>query len=448
VLKNTPVKDALRAHLALRCAEEELCSWYDPLCIEMNQEERCLTVTFPHHLFGSWFEKTGQEALEFSLTFCFGNGIPVHYVSPRQQKRPPEPLYPLIVRSMQKKKPFGENFTLENFICNKKNFFPLAIAHEITKSQEDTRYNPLVYYGKSGSGKTHLLRAIANEFSGIRDYHSIFYGTTAKLFQEWENHGTDLDINRKYRVYCIDDIHLFTNNFPLQEKFIIFLDACLHEKKQFVCACAEPLAFYKGFSESLRSRLELGLIVELKKPDIDVRMRFIQHQCVLHNITIAREHMLLLAQRCKHLCYLSGVLLKVAAYKKLAQQDIIKQDIEKILRYSGEYSPLTPHDIIHLVAEYFSLPSDELTGNKRKPALVFARQIAMYLCREILGTSYPALGQIFGGKDHSTIIYGIKKIEKYIVINNNTYTEITELKNMCLQKNDENHRNQFFGNPT
>jgi chromosomal replication initiator protein len=129
-------------------------------------------------------------------------------------------------------------------------------------------------------------------------------------------------------------------------------------------------------------------------------------------------------------------LLKIAAYKKLTQQAITQQNIEKILQHAEAHSPVSAQDIIRRVAAYFSLSPEEITGRQRKPALVFARQTAMYLCRDILGVSYPALGQIFGGKDHSTVIYGIRKIEKYIVTHKNAHTEITELKNLCVQKNN------------
>jgi chromosomal replication initiator protein len=435
MLNRIPVKDALRAHLAQRCAEEDLCCWYDPLRIEMDQEASCLMVTFPHHLFGPWFARTGQDALESGLASCLGKKIPIRYLARRQHAASAAPGSPLPAQSVSMEKPFGELCTLERFIINKKNFFPLAVAREVAKAQREPTYNPLVYYGKSGSGKTHLLRAIANELSAAYNYRAVYYGNTATLIQESEQRGTVAGIDR-YLAYCIDDIHLFANNFPLQEKLLVFLDACLYGKKQFVCACSGPLASHRGFSESLRSRLELGLIVELKNPDIDVRMRFAQVQCAAHGFILAREHLLLLAQHCEHLRYLSGVLLKIAAYAKLTQREIATQDIEKILKNSGEHSPVTPQHIIHRVAEYFSLPLEEITGNKRKPALVFARQTAMYLCREILGTSYPVLGQIFGGKDHSTVMYGIKKIEKYIVEHKNAHTEITELTNLCLQRND------------
>ena len=330
-------------------------------------------------------------------------------------------------------KPFGENFSLENFIINKKNASSLAFAHTATRRQQEPSCNPLVYYGKSGSGKTHLLRAIANELTCIYGYPSIFYGNIVKLLQEYEQLPSGSSING-YQVYCVDDMHLAANNFPLQKTFIVFLDACLYEKKQFVCAFSDN--FRKGISESLLSRLERGCIVQLKSPDIDVRMRFAQAQCLLHDIKISREHVLLLAQRCEHLRYLADVLLKIAAYKKRMQREIAKQDIEKILRNAGDLSPMTPQDIIRRVAEYFSLPLEEMTGSKRKHTLIFARQTAIYLCREILGTSYPVLGQIFGGKNHSTIIYSIKKIEKYIITHKNMHTEITKLKNICDPNNN------------
>jgi chromosomal replication initiator protein len=435
VLTKTPVKDALRAHLARRCAEEELRSWYDPLLIEMDPEENCLTVTFPHHLFGSWFAEAGQASLESCLSPCLGKDIPVHYQARQQHARSSASFALPAAKNARQHTAFGENFTLKRFLINKKNFFPLAVAREVAKPQKEPSYNPLVYYGKSGCGKTHLLRAIANELSNTYDSHAIFYGALEKFTQECEQQesGSGFD---KYQAYCIDDIHLFANNFSSQEKLLGLLNACLQGKKQFVCACSGPLVSHRGFSESLRTRLELGIIVELKNPDIDVRMRFAQAQCVAHGVRLAQEHMLLLAQRCEHLRYLSGVMLKIAAYKNLARPEITKQDIEKILKNSGEHSPVTPQDIVRRVAEYFSLSPEEITGNKRTSPLVFARQTAMYLCREIFGLSYPALGQLFGGKDHSTIMYGIKKIEKYIVMHKDAHTKIAELQNMCVQKYD------------
>ena len=440
MLTKMPVKDALRAHLAERCTEEELRSWYTPLHIEIDPEESCLTVTFPHPLFGSWFAGVGQAALESCLSPCLGKDLPVRYVVRQRPSGPSAPFLPLAAKSARTEKActekaFGENFTLERFLSNKKNFFPLAVAREVATPQKEPGYNPLVYYGKSGSGKTHMLRAIANELNRTYPSRAVFYGDISSFRQECEQHEHS-SIFDQYQAYCIDDIHFFANNPPLQAKLLSILDACLYGKKQFVCACSGPLVTHKGLSEHLRSRLELGIVVELKTPDIDVRMRFAQAQCTAHGISLALEDILFLAQQCKHLRYLSGVLLKISAYKKLTQQEITRQDIEKILKHSGEYTPIMPQDIIRRVAEYFSLSPEEITGNKRTFSLVFARQTAIYLCREILGVSYPALGHIFGGKNHSTIMYHMKKIEKYLAAHKDAHTMLTTIHNMCVQKND------------
>ena len=427
-----PVKDTLRAHLTRCCAEEELSRWYDPLHIAMDPEESCLTVTFPHHLFGPWFARTGQAPLEACLADCLGKDMPVRYLAGQHLVQSAH-----ITRDASKdarrEKPFGDAFTLESFIVNQKNAFPLAVAREVAQSPKEPPYNPLVYYGKHGSGKTHLLRAIANSLSETGNAQAIFYGSAVECLKECAQQGSSAGL-LKYNAYCVDDIHLFTNDVSLQEKLLLFLEACLFEKKQFVCTNAGPLVSHRGLAESLRSRLARGLVVALKNPDLDVRMRFAQAQCLHHGVDMAQEHVLLLAQRCARLCHLSGVLLKIAAYTKLTQRTIEKQDIEKILKHSGGHSPVTPQDIIRQVAAYFTLSPEELTSKKRNPAFVFARQTAMYLCRDILGTSYPQLGQLFGGKDHSTVIYSIKKIEKYFLMHNHVHKEITEIKNMCLQK--------------
>lgn len=324
---------------------------------------------------------------------------------------------------------------LETFIVNPKNALPLAVAREVAQAPKEPRYTPLVYYGKSGSGKTHLLRAIANAFSETYGAQAVFYGNAVECFQECAHKGTSAGLDT-YQAYCIDDIHLLLNDFPLQDKLLRLLEACLAGKKHCVCACSGSLVS-KGFTESLRVRLARGRIVALKTPDLDVRMRFAQAQCMIRGIGMAQEHLLLLAQRCGHLSHLAEVLLKIADYAKLKQRPVEKQDIEKILKHSSGHSQVTPQDIIHRVAAYFSLAPEDITGNKRKPALVFARQTAMYLCREILGSSYALLGHYFGGKNHSTVIYAIKKIEKYIVMHTTAHREITHIKNMCLQKNNE-----------
>lgn len=430
------MRKTLRAHLARRCPEEDLCRWYDPLLLDLDKEDGCLTVTFPHRFFESWFSREGKEYFESCLSACLGKNIDVRYRTRRSEDYAVPSMPQVSERGgVPKEKPFGEDCTLENFMANKKNFFPLAVAQEAVKTHKDPSYNPLVYCGKSGSGKTHLLRALANELSMIFGDRAVFYGNTEQFAQERVQRKNSA-ARKVYKAYCIDDIHHMANDTQLQEELTLLLDDCLYGKMQIVCACSELPSPHKGFSESLRSRLERGIVAELKNPDLDVRMRFTKSRCALHDMDITKEQMLFLAQRCEHLHYLSGIILKTAAFQKLIQRKITDQDLEKIFENSNNYNMITPQSIIRRVASHFSLTPEDITGAQRKPATVFARQTAMYICRDLMGTSYPVLGRIFGGKDHSTIIYSIKKIEKYLAVHKEAHKEFAELKHLCLHKND------------
>ncbi len=422
------VKEALRAQLAGQCAEDDLCRWYDPLHIEVDGE--ALTVTFPHRFFSSCFFNSGRKQLEEALAALLGTEATVHYRGCPQPEVFDPPALPPPAERTGPEHPFGENCTLENFIINGKNFFPLAVAREVLKTQKEPSYNPLIYCGKSGSGKTHILRALAGELSKMHSFGAVFYGNTGRFALEYARGGTGK--SGSYRAYCIEDIHQLENNAELQEGLALLLDNCLDGRRQVICSC-NGLPSSRGFSDSLRSRLERGLVAELKNPDLDVRMRYAQSRCALHGLDLTKEQLLSIARRCDHLNHLSGILLKTAAYRKLSQRKLDDQDIEKILESAGDHNSITEQDIIRCVAGYFSLGADEITGSTRKQIPVHARQTAMFLCRELVGTSYPALGRIFGGKDHSTVIYAIRKITKNIVTHKKTHNDVSELRRRCAK---------------
>jgi chromosomal replication initiator protein len=437
-----PVKKILRAHLAENCAEDDLRSWYDPLQLTMDHEHDRLTVVFPHLFFGPRFAELGQKIFESCLPVCLGRNIAVHYRAPQkhseiQPKRNDSQL-PDSTGTFSQGKNSDPGYTLKNFISNKKNFFPVSVARAILETQKNPLYNPKVYCvvfrGNTGNGKTHILRAIADELHQQNNENAVFYGDIENFIYELKKKKKSAKF-WEYTSYCIDDIHHCANNSEVQEEISLLFDHCLDTKKQFICSFSSHLSLKNGFSPALISRLERSIIAEIKDPDIDVRMRFAQTQCEMHNLDITREQMLLIAQRCEHLCSLSGIILKTAAYRKLIQNRISNQDIEKILNNanSSNHETTTPHYIINCVAEHYSLQTKEIITGGRKKSLVFARHAAIYLCRNLLRVSYPALGRIFGGKDHSTVMYAYKKFEKNILMHTKTHKEITELKNKCLQ---------------
>ena len=460
--QDAALKSSLRACLAKLCPEEDLQCWYDPLYIKLDKNGTALTVIFPHHLFAPWFDAIGKKQLEYCCINCLGNELSIHYkaqlpdreytaqvseilnfipektrvqTADTENKQNGQPANETSQTRQTKKsrQPFGAAFTLDRFIVNKKNFFPLEVAKELLRDQNIKNYNPLVYCGKGGSGKTHVLRALANGLAQLYT-DQVFCGDAASFIDACENKNTNL---QDYKAYCIDDIHSLSNSHLAQQKMVALLDACLDDKRQVICTCTGLISSHRAFSENLRSRLEHGLLVELKLPDMDVRLRFARAQCSEHQVDIANDHILLLAQRCTSLRYLSGIILKIAAYQRLVQRRLDNRDIENILSFSGDNTSVTAQHIIAKVAEHYALSPEELLGNSRKTTHVLARQSAMYLCRDLLASSYPALGRIFGGKDHSTVIHSIKKIEQMLVMNKDAHKEITEIKQSCLSTDSQ-----------
>ena len=165
----------------------------------------------------------------------------------------------------------------------------------------------------------------------------------------------------------------------------------------------------------------------------DVRLRYAQQQAKFRRLPLSREQLLLIAQHCPDVRRLSGVILRVASHRSLLGRDLSEQDLLNIVRQGGDSSALTPQLIVSIVGEHCGVPAKEILGEKRRPDLVQARQLAMYLCRELLGHSYPVIGRMFGGKDHSTVMHGVKKIKLLQESDRLAHSMVTELTKACLE---------------
>ncbi len=416
------LKDILRDRLQQDRSPEELRRWYDPLLLEYDSAAARLTVFFPHVHFAPWFAREGQPIFERAVTRWFEErGISpelVYRVAAAPTRRTPPRETPPAA------------YTLDDFIANNKNAFPLAAARRVADPSSGHAYNPFIVCGKSGTGKTHILRALTDALSAAHGREAVFSGGVDELTETVAARNSPA-LFRDRRVLVVDDLHHAARNAALQEHLIRIVDAFLDTRRQMIFACADRPAALRGLSEGLRSRLEAGLVVELKEPDLDVRLRFAQARCRGEGLKLDRDHLLLLAQRCAQLRYLSGIILKVSAFQSLEQRAITTTDLENILHGAGDGRPMGPEDIVRTVAKHLDVPPKDILGGKRHPALVRARQIAMYLCREMQGTSYPALGRFFGGKDHSTVVHSIKKITSLLVSDKDVQRLVTELKQKC-----------------
>lgn len=456
------LKDIIRKSLQKTCSPADLRRWFEPLHVEFDAHLAQISVLFPHVFFAPWFDHQGKNLFEDCarkavLAQC-GREASIAYNTAHTAK--PKPLFnafyssssaafatasprresPNIVQQPSKtpaqastaRAPVSSGF--DDFIVNAKNAFPLAAARQVAKAGPSPQYNPFVICGKSGTGKTHLVRALTTALGVAHGQDAVFSASADILAETLLTQG--LSAFAQVRALIVDDLQRVAHNGPVQEKLIQLMEQFSNEfegqHKQMIFACSAAPASLQGLEEGLRSRLEVGLVVELKEADIGVRMRFAQCRCRQHNIHLDREHLLLLAQRCVQIRHLTGVILKVAAFHSLEQRDIDTADLENILRSSGEEKQNTGEDIIHVVATHMDISVTDILSGKRQPACVRARQWAMYLCRELLGVSYPVLGRLFGGRDHSTVMHAIKKIDELVGSNKDAQNLCTELKKKCL----------------
>lgn len=378
-----------------------------------------------------------QERFEQELHGFFGPGYVLNYENPTSSAEVTEAKQG---NSKPIDFPFGHQFTFETFITNKKNFFPLTTAREVAK-QNNIIFNPFIVSGEAGSGKTHLIKAIANEVSKKFNPDSVFFGSVEDLYNLYNG---DFENDRfkarnhiyKFRFMFIDEFQLIKKYKGFQSDLINLFNYFYDNKKQMIFCCSDKLPSYEFLDPKLKSRLEWGLIVNLKQPDLDIRVRYIEQYCRLKRISLSREQVLNLAQRFTDLRFLQGILLKFYAYKEFVNKTFTDKDFEQILSQTAGTTKkqIRPEIIIETVSEHFEVDKKDLVGTRRHHRVVRARQIAMFLCRELIGSSYPTLGRLFGGRDHSTALYAIKKINKIQEDNAEMKNIITLLKRKCISR--------------
>ncbi len=434
----------MRHHLRQTYGEDELRQWYDPLHLHLKEDARSLDVLFPHPFFARWFNQHVQSRFEEQVGMFLDEGFVLEYrhdgnghANGRGNGQD------AVTSTSSIDFPFGRKFTFENFITNKKNYFPVTTAHEVANNHS-VQYNPFIICGLDGSGKSHLLRSIANEISKKYDRSRIFFGTLEDIINVYEvKFKNNIYKSRKFfhnfSFMFIDDFCSMKNNVNIQDEFTVLFDYFYENNKQMVFSSSKNITSCSFLSNKLKSRMERGLIVYIKNPDFHIRMEYIKAQATAKKIKLNSAQRMTLAQRFEDIRSLQGILLKLSAFNDLVSRDLREKEFDQILHHTGGDSEraLKPENILTVVANHFQVARKELTGVKRHRKITLARQTAMYLCRELIGCSYPALGRIFGGKDHSTAMYAIKKIEKMLLDNTEMKQTFSKLRKECISNREQ-----------
>ena len=319
-------------------------------------------------------------------------------------------------------------YTFKSFLVNRKNDFPLAAAREAVFHADKPPYTPLVFHGQSGTGKTHLLGAMVNSLQSDMPSLPFWYGGTEILEQAQNSPKALAAIGE--RIVFIDDVQRIYGNSALQDTLTVLLDMFHAAGRLLVLSLDVSPSACTSLSQKLLSRLTSGLVVELKKPDLDIRRQYIQNKNIEHGLDLGKDEILTLAQRYQEMRTIDGALTRLLAYRSLVNHQ--DANLSMVLESDNRQKMLTPAIIGSLTARHFSVNPDDMTGKSRNKIATEARHVAMFLCRELLGLSLMQVGQFFGGRDHSSVLYSVKKVKQLQESNRVMNNHISQLKKLCL----------------
>ncbi len=326
------------------------------------------------------------------------------------------------LRKVDEKKRGGLNspYTFASFVVGAGNQFAHAASRKVAECP-GTAYNPLFIYGDVGLGKTHLLSAIGNYLTEEKRNLRVAYITSEQFTNDVINsirYEKMMEFRNRYRnvdVLLIDDIQFIAGKEKTQEEFFHTFNTLYEENKQVVFSSDRPAKEMSDIEDRLRSRFEMGLVADIQPPDLETKMAILYKKAATEGITITEEVALLLASHTRsNIRELEGALIRLGAHSSLMGQKMTLDFARHALRDTliDIQKEVTIHEVQKAVAERFQMKVSDLKSKRRMKSLVFPRQIAMYLCRELTKASFPETGFAFGGKDHSTVIHACKQIEK------------------------------------
>lgn len=339
-------------------------------------------------------------------------------------------------------------YTFDTFVIGASNRFAHATAFAVAEAPAKA-YNPLFIYGDSGLGKTHLLHAIGYYATQLYPEIRVKYVSSEEFVNDFINTiGSSRTSNslrpafqRRYRevdILMIDDIQFLQGKDATVEEFFHTFNALHNEAKQVVITSDQPPKMLKGFEERLRSRFEWGLLTDVQPPDMETRFAILRRKAAGEHLDVPDDVLEYIASRVSsNIRELEGALIRVTAFANLNDQQVDVSLAETVLKdfiTQDETPTITAADIMGQTAAYFTLTLDDLCGTSRSRTLTTARQIAMYLCRELTDLSLPKIGQAFGGRDHTTVMHANKKIRTQMAERRAVYTQVTELTNRIKQQ--------------
>ena len=447
--------DRLLKGIEERVNVQSFNTWFKPLSLH-DLSSDSIIISVPQPYFSSWLEEHYLSLVQSVCEKILGHEILVRFISqeslvsePFDTTVPVPPLSSIPVEPISSSdgvnnffEPLTINarFTFNSFVVGHSNQFAYAAAKAVADNPGTTAFNPLVLYGGVGLGKTHILQAIAHQYlnSGKPEAapNKVIYVSSEKFTMDFimsiQNKLTPL-YSKYYRtanILLVDDIQFFNNKERTQEEFFhIFND--LHQKgKQIVLTMDCPPSHLKGLADRLINRFQWGLVTDIQPPDFETRIAILKKKAESDGVSLDNSIAEFIAENItSNIRELEGSLIRLLAYSSLHGRDISLEMASEILgdtiRKTSRH--ITIEYIQKLVSDHFSIPLPLLTGESRRKEVALARHIAIYLSKQLTGSSLKTIGLHFGGRDHSTVIHSIRYIDKIILLDSSISRQISTL---------------------
>ena len=409
----------------------------------LQVEGETIVLTVPNELSRDWIEGHFRGLLGAAVRDIVGDDRPLELrvADPDREHGAQQDGVVSMVRHLPPRPESGgfkAKYTFDSFVIGSSNRFAHAAALAVAEAPAQA-YNPLFIYGSTGLGKTHLLQAVAQYVSEHSSSLSVRYVTSEAFVNDFINSLRDKSriegFKQRYRTYdvlLIDDVQFFEGKERFQEEFFHTFNSLYEAGSQIVLSSDRPPRDIATLEERLRSRFEWGLITDIQPPDLETRIAILRRKVRADGINVQDEQVLtfIAGRVSSNIRELEGALTRVVAFSSLTGRAMtveLAQDVLRDVFPQGEAAEVSIKRIQDLVAERFSMTLEELCGDKRSQNIVYPRQVAMYLSRELTDSSLPKIGKEFGGRDHTTVIHATSKIARLIREDRSVYNLVQEL---------------------
>jgi chromosomal replication initiator protein len=415
------VWDNVFSYLKDTCAEVAVNTWLTNIYlvnVEGNQITLFISNEFQKEIVISHYERHIKAGFKFFLN----RDVEIRYADQKQENESP----PVFQETVGLGSDFlnggmDYEYTFDTFIVGNSNRFAHAACLNVANMPAQS-YNPLFVYGGSGLGKTHLLYAIMNHIKENFPDFKVLYLRGDDFANELISSiqkGTNTEFRSKYRgvdILLVDDIQFIAGKDMTQQEFFHTFNTLYEEKKQIVLTSDRPPKEMATLEDRLRTRFEWGLIADIQPPDFETRAAIIRRKANMIGIELSDDVIELISNGVKtNIRQLEGAVKKLKAYKQLTGSNInlsVAQEAIKDILTNKNVKAITPDAIIEEISSFFHISVSDIIGKKRTNEISNPRQIAMFITREMTDLSLPGIGQIFGGRDHTTVLHAINKVEK------------------------------------